>query len=789
MFAVALFCSLAALASPLAGPPAVSVEPMGYRDAAHAARTWRPSECAGPVSLAAGKLVLPCRMSQKGQRAYWDRDLRLNLSATSRIAFKIRVVGETSGISACTLYFRSGEGWYGGEFDAGAGDWTTVRLDRSSFVPEDTPAGWGQIDGMRIGFWKAGPVDARVELGAVAAESADTVVVRCTAPGADRSSADGMVKLLRSAGIDAGGIDDTDVAAGMLAGRRLAVYPNNPVIGEAEARGIRDFVVGGGKVAAFYALPPFLAQLLGLLNTGWTRAAYAGQFSSIQPVVSMLPGAPPYTYQASWNIQRAAPADNTTRVAATWLDGDGKPTGEAAILIGRNGSFMTHVALDDDPARKRTLLRALLGALQPSVMRDAAATAVAEAQVLGDWPDLPAARKGILSPAGSGPGAAQARKGIAAAEGLFKQASGLLKKQDYSGAIQTAEKGHAALEAAHGSAMPGKPGEFRAFWCHSAYGVQGYTWEQTCAKLAAAGFTAVLPNMLWGGVADYASEVLPVSEACKAQGDQIEACLAAARKHGLQVHVWKVNWNLGAAPEGFVTRMRTEGRLQADAQGREGAWLCPSDPRNRDLERDAMVEVARKYAVDGVHFDYIRYPDANHCFCVHCRTRFEARLGRSVAAWPADVLRDGRDREAYLEFRRSNITALVEAVAVGARAVRPGIKVSAAVFPNWPACRDEIGQDWAAWAKRGLLDFVCPMDYNGSTAQFRARVRSQRPAVAGVPLYPGIGASAPGLNASQVLRQIEAARQEKADGFTIFNLDRRTLDEIAPVLALGATRR
>ena len=789
MFAVALICSLAALASPVAGPPSVQVEPMGYRDAALAARTWRPSECAGPVALAGGNLLLPCRMSQKGQRAYWDRDLRLNLSAASRIAFKIRVLGDTSGISACTLYFRSGEGWYGGEFDAGAGDWTTVRLDRSSFVPEDTPAGWGKIDGMRVGFWKAGPVDTRVELGAVTAETAATVVVRCTAPGADRSSADSMVKLLRSAGVDAGGIDDTDVAAGMLADRRLAIYPQNPVVSEAEAQALRAFVAGGGKIAAFYSLPEALAQILGVRGTGWTKALYPGQFSRIQVVDRALAGAPAYADQASWNIQKAEPAASTTRVAATWLDGQGKETGEAALLLGRNGSFMTHVALDDDAARKRTLLRALLGALQPSVVQDAAATAVAEAQVLGDWPDLPVARKGILSLAGSGPRRAQARKGIAAAEGLFKQASGLLTKRDYSGAIHTAEKGHAALEAAHGAAMPGKQGEFRAFWCHSAYGVQGYTWEQTCAKLAAAGFTAVLPNMLWGGVADYASDVLPVLDECRQRGDQITACLAAARKHGLQVHVWKVNWNLGAAPESFVTRLRAEGRLQADAQGREGAWLCPSDPRNRDLERDAMVEVARKYAVDGVHFDYIRYPDSNHCFCANCRTRFETRLGRPVVVWPADVLRDGRDRGAYLEFRRSNITALVEAVAAGARAVRPGIKISAAVFPNWPACRDEIGQDWANWAKRCLLDFVCPMDYNASTPQFRARVRSQRPAVAGVPLYPGIGASAPGLNASQVLRQIEAARQEKADGFTIFNLDRRTLDEIAPVLALGATRR
>ena len=41
------------------------------------------------------------------------------------------------------------------------------------------------------------------------------------------------------------------------------------------------------------------------------------------------------------------------------------------------------------------------------------------------------------------------------------------------------------------------------------------------------------------------------------------------------------------------------------------------------LERDAMLEVATNYDVDGIHFDYIRYPASDHCYCDGCRTRFE----------------------------------------------------------------------------------------------------------------------------------------------------------------------
>ena len=68
----------------------------------------------------------------------------------------------------------------------------------------------------------------------------------------------------------------------------------------------------------------------------------------------------------------------------------------------------------------------------------------------------------------------------------------------------------------------------------------------------------------------------------------------------------------------------------------------PLHPQNFQLELDSMLEVARKYPVDGLHFDYIRYPDVlpfvpgarfgvglefgfgeaslEECACVHARS-------------------------------------------------------------------------------------------------------------------------------------------------------------------------
>ena len=93
-----------------------------------------------------------------------------------------------------------------------------------------------------------------------------------------------------------------------------------------------------------------------------------------------------------------------------------------------------------------------------------------------------------------------------------------------------------------------------------------------------------------------------------------------------------------------------------------------------------------------------------------CRRAFEERHGLAVGDWPVDVT-EGPLRERYLDFRRGNISRLVEAVSRGARAIRPGVKVSAAVFWNLPTDRDRIGQDWGMWLEKGWLDFVCPMTY------------------------------------------------------------------------------
>ena len=321
----------------------------------------------------------------------------------------------------------------------------------------------------------------------------------------------------------------------------------------------------------------------------------------------------------------------------------------------------------------------------------------------------------------------------------------------------------AVREMALVEAMPGKEGEWRAFWIHSAFGLRSTnSWDATVAAVKAGGFNAILPNLAWTGTAFYDSKVLPVHPDVAKRGDQLADCLAACRRHGVECHVWKVCWKLGSyADKALAERMVAEGRCQVSKDGKVNRnWLCPSHPENFRIELESFAELARK-GVDGVHLDYIRYPDDRHCFCERCRKT----------------------------VRNDNITTLVRAVSERVRRESPGVKISAAVFSS----PRRVAQDWVKWCHEGLLDFVCPMDYNTEDAAgFRNLVAEQRNDIAGsrVKLRPGLGLSCwldKDHDAMRMAQQIEAVRSLGLDGFTVFELDGRAMS-ILPLLHAGPTR-
>ena len=357
-----------------------------------------------------------------------------------------------------------------------------------------------------------------------------------------------------------------------------------------------------------------------------------------------------------------------------------------------------------------------------------------------------------------------------------------------------AERAEEERMLAETRAMPSRAGERRLIWCHSAWGMGGTNdWDSTCRFLQKNGFTDLVVNLAWGGYAYYPSKVLPQAEA--ERGDALEQCRAACRKYGIKMHVWKVCWKMGrAVSPAFVQAAKDAGRVQRTRGGElnDDLWNCPSDPYCQQLEIDAMVELALEKKVDGIHFDYIRYPGSGCCFCDGCRKRFEAKLGRSVANWPKDTQADEAVASAWSAFRRDNITHVVKSVHDRVRAAGSRVEISAAVFRDPVRDPETVGQDWLRWCAEGWLDFVCPMDYMKSPRRYAERIARQHAALkeAGskAKFYPGMAIMCSHFNRSltplTVAQEIAAVRAEGLEGFTLFALT-RLAERVLPVLREG----
>ena len=348
-------------------------------------------------------------------------------------------------------------------------------------------------------------------------------------------------------------------------------------------------------------------------------------------------------------------------------------------------------------------------------------------------------------------------------------------------------------------AIPPKPGERRLAWTHvETHGGEVPDWEAVATRAKRDGITDLIPLLSWNGGAYFPSAVTGYRKELVAKhGDQREKCLAACRRAGVKCHVWKVNYQIRGSKE-MLAQMRAEKRLQLIRPGGDmkkplevGVWLCPSDPRNLKLESDAMFELAGK-GVDGIHFDYIRYNGRTGCFCDGCRERFERKLGRKVANWPADV--EAADAPLVKEwdaFRCANISALVEDVAKRVRAAYPKIEISAAVQRYDPAVTPPNAQDWPRWCREKWVDFVCPMDYTNLKVFLGNITRAQKPVMdaTGVPIYPGIGvySGRSRLDAFAAAAQITLLRELGFTGYTFFSFRADTYPEF-DALVLGPMR-
>lgn len=458
---------------------------------------------------------------------------------------------------------------------------------------------------------------------------------------------------------------------------------------KAQMDSLRKFVARGGKIISFYSSSPALASLMGVRCTGFKKAPYPGAWSRMDFSSARPRGFPLSIRQTSAVLIGAVPTRGG-KVLATWSNRRGASTGEAAWIQTAAGWWMTHVLTGDGDERlKAQLLAAMVGASEPS-----------------KW----------------NPEASLARRDA--------------KRREF--------KSYAMQQ------NPVK-GEIRAIWDHSGCGLYPGDWKRTIRFLKSAHVTDIFVNVAGAGFAHYPSSILPRSKTYIEEGDQLKACLEAARGTGVRVHAWILCFTAARAPKSVVASCRSKGWTLKNTRGVDTEYLDPSNPAVRARVLGCIEEIQSRYRVDGIHLDFVRWYEGS--------------------AKPANAAR-----------------VVSDFVLAARRKVRRPCWLTTAVLGKYPQCVSSVGQDWVSWLDNNLVDYVVPMDYTESISRFdsylaqhaSSRARARR-VIAGI----GVTANESRLDAKQVIDQIKAARRRSLAGVALFDLDNVLEKEILPYLAMG----
>ncbi len=183
--------------------------------------------------------------------------------------------------------------------------------------------------------------------------------------------------------------------------------------------------------------------------------------------------------------------------------------------------------------------------------------------------------------------------------------------------------------------------------------------------------------------------------------------------------------------------------LIAGPRGEMVAVANPALPAVRAYEIDLMLEVVRKYGVDWVHLDYVRYPceptEPFFSFDRESLRLFKEDTGIDMASVKA---RDTGNPawNVWLRWNTDRVTVFVRELRAALGATGRKVRISAAVFPDAVNARVAIGQDWATWGREGLVDMLNPMLYTNDVKLYETLAREAvEYAKGGTLVCPGIG--------------------------------------------------
>lgn len=338
---------------------------------------------------------------------------------------------------------------------------------------------------------------------------------------------------------------------------------------------------------------------------------------------------------------------------------------------------------------------------------------------------------------------------------------------------------------AFAQSMPVRPVEARCVWldrgtiisCKSAAGL-----AELFDRLKKTGVNTVYFETNNAGFTMYPSK-LTMQNPDTLGWDPLACAIKEAHKRGMELHAWlwvfnvgniKHNPIIGREPDypGPVLSTHDFTWALASVTGsflppnQSEFWLDPANPEARQYAKDLILEVVHNYPVDGIQYDYIRYPfngkGTEMGFDWVGRMRFEKDTGLSL-----DKL-DDATRQVWQAWKIQQVNDFVRDVSTTLKKIKPDFRISAAVYAlpvRWRL--SAIQQEWETWVANGWVDTINPMTYVTTPGDLQTKAGAVREATADKALvYPGL--SIRQLDTAGLVEQMDASRVIGTLGTTMF---------------------
>lgn len=322
--------------------------------------------------------------------------------------------------------------------------------------------------------------------------------------------------------------------------------------------------------------------------------------------------------------------------------------------------------------------------------------------------------------------------------------------------------------------VPSPAREFRAAWVACVYNIDwpsrkglGASTQQAelrriLDRMASLRMNAVIFQVRPQADAVYRSSIEPWSPWLtgtmgKSPGyDPLAYCIQQAHARNLEVHAWFNPFRAVPHKDHRVSSnhvSRTHPSIIRDFKVHK--WMDPGSSFTRQRALDVILDVVRRYDVDGVHIDDYFYP-----------------YPTVVKGRPTPIFPDGKSPSQ----RRSYVNTFVQAMYSKVKSSKPWVRVGISPFGIWKPgiprgttaginAYEHLAADSRKWLASGWCDYLAPQLYwrtkgpqSYSLLLNWWRGQGQRP------VWPGIATSRikssedPGRPASEIINQIKLSR-------------------------------